>query len=202
MTGWSRCPHGIIKFRTHCAFKPFCLCALGIFDEHESSLAYKLKGVINNYLDHISLPSLLEKDKWKDGGLISSTCPEELRQPSRLVKAGEWETVNQAGALLMGAKKDITPEQYDEFYQPVNCDQNAPLASTHNRVEGPTKHTQLRLFRSKAPIDMFNRKKAADPLELAKYLQGLSADGHQHGVLPGLYILSGISSSIFLPLIF
>ena len=49
---------------------------------------------------------------------------------------------------------------------------------------------------------MFSREKAADPLVLAKYLQGLSAVGHQHGVLPGLHILSGISSSIFSSLIF
>ena len=90
--------------------------------------------MINNYLDHISLPSLLEKDKWKDGGLISSTYPEGLRQLGRLVKTGEWGTVNQAGALLTRAKKDITPEQYDEFYQQVSYDQNAPLASTHNRA--------------------------------------------------------------------
>ena len=124
--------------------------------------------MIQKHLDHISLPSLLEKDKWKDGGLISSTCPEGLRQPGRLVKAGEWETVNQAGALLTRAKKDIAPEQYDEFYQQVSYDQNAPLASTHNRAEGPTKHTQLLLIRSKAPIDMFKREKAGVPLELAK----------------------------------
>ena len=94
-------------------------------------------------------------------------------------------------ALLARARKDITPEQYDEFYQQVSYDQNAPLANRHSRVEGPTEHTQLLLIRSKAPIDMFSREKAVDPLELAKYLQGVSAVGHQHGVLPGLHILVG-----------
>ena len=93
--------------------------------------------------------------------------------------------------MLTRARKDITPEQYDEFYQQVSYDQNAPLASTHNRVEGPTEHTQLLLISSKAPIDKFSREEAADPLELAKHLQGVSAVGHQHGVLPGLHILVG-----------
>ena len=71
-------------------------------------------------------------------------------------------------ALLTRARKDITPEQYDEFCQQVSYDQTAPLANRHNRVEGLTEHTQLLLIHSKAPIDMFKREKAGVPLELAK----------------------------------
>ena len=123
--------------------------------------AYKLKGVINKYSDHISLPILMEKEEWKDGELISSTDPEGGRQPGGMVKTGEWDTVNQAAALWTRAKKDITPEQYDEFYKQISYDQNAPLASTHNRVEGATEYTQLLYIPSKAPMDMFNRDKAA-----------------------------------------
>jgi len=123
--------------------------------------AYKLKGVINKYSDHISLPILMEKEEWKDGELISSTDPEGGRQPGGMVKTGEWDTVNQAAALWTRAKKDITTEQYDEFYKQISYDQNAPLATTHNRVEGATEYTQLLFIPSKAPMDMFNRDKAA-----------------------------------------
>ncbi len=123
--------------------------------------AYKLKGVINKYSDHISLPILMEKEEWRDGELISSTDPEGGRQPGGMVKTGEWETVNQAAALWTRAKKDITTEQYEEFYKQISYDQNAPLATTHNRVEGSTEYTQLLFIPSKAPMDMFNRDKAA-----------------------------------------
>ena len=123
--------------------------------------AYKLKGVINKYSDHISLPILMEKEEWKDGELLSETDPEGGRQPGGMRKTGEWDTVNQAAALWTRAKKDITPEQYDEFYKQISYDQNAPLASTHNRVEGATEYTQLLFIPSKAPMDMFNRDKAA-----------------------------------------
>jgi len=123
--------------------------------------AYKLKGVINKYSDHISLPILMEKEAWKEGELISATDPDGGRQPGGMVKTGEWETVNQAAALWTRAKKDITPEQYDEFYKQLSYDQNAPLATTHNRVEGSTEYTQLLFIPGKAPMDMFNRDKAA-----------------------------------------
>ena len=114
--------------------------------------AWKLKGVINKYSDHISLPIVMAKEEWKDG---------ENDQPGEMVITGEWETVNQAAALWTRAKKDITQEQYDEFYKQISYDQQAPLASTHNRVEGSTEYTQLLFIPAKAPMDMFNREKAA-----------------------------------------
>ena len=114
--------------------------------------AWKLKGVINKYSDHISLPILMEKEEWKEG---------ENDQPGEMQATGEWETVNQAAALWTRAKKDITQDQYDEFYKQISYDQQAPLATTHNRVEGSTEYTQLLFIPSKAPGDMFNRDKAA-----------------------------------------
>ncbi|MEP6773327.1 MAG: molecular chaperone HtpG, partial [Polaromonas sp.] len=114
--------------------------------------AWKLKGIINKYSDHISLPILMQKEEWKEG---------ENDQPGEMAVTGEWETVNQAAALWTRAKKDITQEQYDEFYKQISYDSEAPLATTHNRVEGATEYTQLLFIPAKAPMDMFNRDKAA-----------------------------------------
>ena len=114
--------------------------------------AWKLKGIINKYSDHISLPILMPKEEWKEG---------ENEQPGEMVTTGEWDTVNQAAALWSRAKKDITQEQYDEFYKQISYDHQAPLAHTHNRVEGGTEFTQLLYLPAKAPMDLFNRDKAA-----------------------------------------
>ena len=114
--------------------------------------AWKLKGIISKYSDHISLPIEMEKEEWKEG---------ENDQPGEMAKTGDWETVNQAAALWSRAKKDITQEQYDEFYKQISYDHQAPLAHTHNRVEGGTEFTQLLFLPAKAPMDLFNRDKAA-----------------------------------------
>ena len=114
--------------------------------------AWKLKGIISKYSDHISLPIEMEKEEWKEG---------ENDQPGEMAKTGEWETVNQAAALWSRAKKDITQEQYDEFYKQISYDHQAPLAHTHNRVEDGTEFTQLLFLPAKAPMDLFNRDKAA-----------------------------------------
>ncbi|TAL66448.1 MAG: molecular chaperone HtpG [Burkholderiaceae bacterium] len=121
-------------------------------DAQDYLSAWKLKGIINKYSDHISLPILMQKEEWKEG---------EEGKGGEMVTTDEWETVNQASALWTRPKKDITPEQYAEFYKQISHDHEAPLAYTHNRVEGSTEYTQLLYIPSKAPLDLFNRDKAA-----------------------------------------
>jgi molecular chaperone HtpG len=123
--------------------------------------AWKVKGIINKYSDHISLPILMEKEEWKDGELINPSDEQGGRQPGGMVKTGEWETVNKASAIWSRPKKDITQEQYDDFYKQISHDFEAPLAHTHNRVEGSTEYTQLLYIPGKAPMDLWNRDKKA-----------------------------------------
>src|SRR5205814_4798839 len=65
----------------------------------------------------------------------------------------------QAAALWTRNKNEITKEQYDEFHKHLSYDTEAPLAYTHNRVEGRTEYTQLLFIPGKAPFDLWNREK-------------------------------------------
>ena len=163
---------------------------LHLKDEAEDYLnAWKLKGVINKYSDHISLPILMEKEEWKEG---------ENDQPGEMQATGEWETVNQAAALWTRAKKDITQDQYDEFYKQISYDQQAPLATTHNRVEGSTEYTQLLFIPSKAPVDMFNRDKAAG---VKLYVKRVFIMDDAQALMPTyLRFVKGVVDSADLPL--
>ncbi|MBK6863114.1 MAG: molecular chaperone HtpG [Ideonella sp.] len=114
--------------------------------EEEFLSAWKLKSIISKYSDHISLPILMNKEKWDE-------------DKKEQVATDEWETVNKAAALWARPKGEITPEQYQEFYKQISYDQDAPLAYTHNRVEGRTEYTQLLYIPAKAPFDLWNRDK-------------------------------------------
>ena len=109
---------------------------------------YKLKSIISQYSDHISLPIYMPKEEWKEG---------ENDQPGEMVRTDEWEQVNEANALWSRAKKDITPEQYKAFYQQISHDYADPLAWSHNKVEGNTEYTQLLYIPAKAPFDLYQR---------------------------------------------
>ena len=81
------------------------------------------------------------------------------REASKQVTTDEWEPVNKAAALWARPKSDITTEQYEEFYKQISYDTEAPLAYTHNRVEGRSEYTQLLYIPAKAPFDLWNRDK-------------------------------------------
>jgi molecular chaperone HtpG len=114
--------------------------------EDEFLKTWKLKSIISKYSDHISLPILMKTEEW-------------IAEKAETVLKDEWETVNKAAALWSRAKSDITDAQYQEFYKQISFDSDAPLAYTHNRVEGRTEYTQLLYIPAKAPFDLWNRDK-------------------------------------------
>ncbi|MBG7618662.1 molecular chaperone HtpG [Herbaspirillum sp. AP02] len=114
--------------------------------EDEFLSAWQLKSIIRKYSDHISLPILMHKEEWDE-------------EKKETVQKDELETVNQASALWSRSKSEITPEQYEEFYKHVSHDFGAPLAYTHNRVEGRSEYTQLLYIPARAPFDLWDRNK-------------------------------------------
>jgi molecular chaperone HtpG len=117
-------------------------------DASEYLNRWKLKQIIGKYSDHISLPILMQKEEWD-------------AEKSEYLLKDEWEAVNSASALWTRAKKDVTEEQYTEFYKNISYDTDAPLAWSHNRVEGASEYTQLLYIPAKAPHDLWNRDKKA-----------------------------------------
>ena len=160
--------------------------------------AWKLKEIVGKYSDHISLPILMEKEEWKDGELIEPGNEEGGRQPGGMVKTGEWETINKASALWTRPKKDITEEQYTDFYKQISRDFEAPLTWTHNRVEGSTEYTQLLYIPGKAPQDLWNRDKKAG---IKLYVKRVFIMDEAEALMPSyLRFVKGVVDSADLPL--
>ena len=158
-------------------------------DAMEYASAWRIKAIINKYSDHISLPILMLKEEWKEG---------EDGKDGGMVATGEWETVNKASALWTRPKKDITPEQYIEFYKQIAMDGEAPLAWSHNRVEGSTEYTQLLYVPAKAPNDMWNRDKKAG---LKLYVKRVFIMDDAEALMPSyLRFVKGVVDSADLPL--
>ncbi|HET9651109.1 MAG TPA: molecular chaperone HtpG [Usitatibacter sp.] len=103
-------------------------------DEDELLDRYRLEHMVRRYSDHIAVPIVMQKDD------------------------GEDERINQASALWVRPKGEITEEQYVEFYKHVGHDMEPPLAWTHNRVEGRQEYTQLLYIPAHAPFDIRDRE--------------------------------------------
>ncbi len=167
-------------------------------DATDYTQTWKVKGIISKYSDHISLPILMEKEEWKDGELIDPNDEKGGRQPGGMAKTGEWETVNKANAIWARAKKDISQEQYDDFYKQISHDSEPPLSHTHNRVEGSTEYTQLLYIPGKAPMDLYNRDKTAG---IKLYVKRVFIMDDAEALMPTyLRFVKGVVDSADLPL--
>ena len=166
-------------------------------DSEDYLNTWKLKSVISKYSDHISLPILMRKEEWREGEKAESG-PSGGTKGGEMVLSEAWETVNQASALWSRAKKDITPEQYQEFYKQISHDSEAPLSWSHNRVEGSTEYTQLLYIPAHAPFDLWNREKSAG---VKLYVKRVFIMDDAEALLPVyLRFVKGVIDSADLPL--
>ncbi len=146
---------------------------------------WKLKSIIGRYSDHISLPILMQKEEWD-------------AEKSEQVLKDEWEAVNSANALWARSKKDVSDEQYAEFYKNLSYDTEAPLAWSHNRVEGSTEYTQLLYIPAKAPQDLWNRDRKAG---IKLYVRRVFIMDEAEALMPSyLRWVKGVVDSADLPL--
>jgi molecular chaperone HtpG len=158
-------------------------------DASEYLSIWKLKSIISKYSDHISLPILMRKEEWKEG---------EEGKGGEMVLTDDWERVNQASALWTRPKKDITTEQYQEFYKQISHDTEPPLAWAHNRVEGSTEYIQLLYIPTHAPFDLWNREKVAG---VKLYVKRVFIMDEAEALLPVyLRFVKGVIDSSDLPL--
>ena len=166
-------------------------------DAEDYTSAWKVKSIISKYSDHISLPILMQKEEWKEGEKVEGD-DSGATKGGEMVTTDEWETVNKANAIWARAKKDISAEQYDEFYKQISHDFEAPLAHTHNRVEGSTEYTQLLYIPGKAPFDLWNREKKGG---LKLYVKRVFIMDDAEALLPTyLRFVKGVVDSADLPL--
>ena len=98
---------------------------------------YRLRSIITRYSDHISLP-------------IEMVSSEEGKE-------NEFEAVNSASALWKRPRKDISEDEYKEFYKHVAHDFGEPMAWSHNQVEGTQCYTSLLYIPKQAPFDLYDR---------------------------------------------
>jgi molecular chaperone HtpG len=107
--------------------------------EHaEFAQSFRLKRLIERYSDYLAHPIELQKDA-KVG---------EAAAP-------EFERVNQASALWRRPAKDVSKEQYEEFYKHLTHDWEPPLAYRHFQVEGKQLFYALLFIPKRAPFDLF-----------------------------------------------
>ena len=133
----------------------------------------RLRGIVKKYSDDIGFPMLIHKDD-------------------------KTETLNAASSLWTRPKKDITPDQYKEFYHHVGHTFDDPWLILHNVVEGVLSYTSLLFVPSTPPFDLFHPDRKS---HVKLYVKRVFITDDCEGLLPSyLRFLRGVVDSEDLPL--
>ena len=155
----------------------------------------KIKQLVNKYSDHISLPIQMRKEVWQEDEVEEGS---DTPANGQMVLTDEWETINKASALWTRSASEIEDEEYIDFYKNITYDMDAPLAWTHNRVEGRVQYTQLLYIPKKAPVDLYTREQQHG---LKLYVKRVFIMDEAEQLLPMyLRFVKGVIDSADLPL--
>jgi molecular chaperone HtpG len=133
----------------------------------------RLKSIIVRYSDHIALPILLRAD-------------------------GKEDRLNEAAALWMRPKAEITERQYAEFYRHVSHGFDEPRLTIHWRAEGKIDYTALLFVPKSRPFDLFHPERKHG---VKLYVRRVFITDDCADLLPGyLRFLRGLVDSEDLPL--
>ncbi|MAS82975.1 MAG: molecular chaperone HtpG [Legionellales bacterium] len=182
---------------------------LHLRDDNEDFLNdYQLRNIINKYSDHISLPIIMDKEEQVEIKEEEEEGKEETKEVADGDKGKEKEkkyetvvteeTVNSATALWARNKKDISDEEYNEFYKHVSHDFEEPTAHVHNRVEGKLEYTSLLYIPKRAPFDMWDRQQRHGIKLYVKRI--FIMDDAEQLIPPWLRFVRGVVDSDDLPL--
>lgn len=108
---------------------------------------YKLRSIIKKYSDYISYPIKMEveNNRKKEDSDEYETYKEVI-------------TINSRIPLWKRNKKDITEEEYNNFYSDKFFDYDKPLDVLHFNIEGNVNYNALLYIPSHAPYDYYSKE--------------------------------------------
>ena len=98
-----------------------------------------------------------------------------------LQEQADAERLNSAVALWTRPAKDISEEEYQNFYASVASAYDAPFATLHNRTEGAVEFTNLVFIPSMAPFDLFDPERRS---RLQLYVNRVFITDNCEGLIP------------------
>ncbi|MDD5827067.1 MAG: molecular chaperone HtpG [Bacilli bacterium] len=109
---------------------------------------YHIQSIVKKYSDYIRYPikMMIEHSKLKEGS--KDEYEKEIVE----------ETVNSMIPLWKKAKKDITEEEYQNFYSSKFFDYDKPLKTIHTSVEGQCSYNALLYIPSHLPYDFYTKE--------------------------------------------
>ncbi|MEM9469722.1 MAG: molecular chaperone HtpG, partial [Pseudomonadota bacterium] len=135
----------------------------------------KVKQIVETYSDHIDIPVYLDK------------AEQDADKP-----------INAASALWIRDKKDVTEEQYNEFYRHIASGFDEPALTVHWKAEGVIEYTGLLFIPTMRPFDLYDPQRQHSMRLYVKKV--FISDKVDHLMYPWLRFVKGVIDTQDLPL--
>ena len=125
-------------------------------DEQDFTEEWTLRQVVKKHSDFVNYPVVMDVERTDtetddDGKPILGPDGKPVKKPPVI----QEETLNSMKAIWAKDKKDVTDEEYKDFYSHISHDWNPPLTHFHWKLEGVTEYNALLYVPSQAPFDLF-----------------------------------------------
>lgn len=120
--------------------------------EEDYTDQYRLERLVKKYSDYVRYPIRMnfeteEMPRDEEGKIVEGAEPE---------KKIELRTLNSMKPLWTKDKKDITPEEYNEFYKTQFREWSDPMDVFHTKAEGTVEYTALMYIPGAAPFNLYH----------------------------------------------
>ncbi|KNA17790.1 hypothetical protein SOVF_076870 [Spinacia oleracea] len=162
-------------------------------DQWEYSEERRIKDLVRKHSEFISHPIYLwtEKEVSDDENDKKKKKIEEVSH--------EWEHINKLKPIWMRKPKEITKEDYTEFYKTLTNDWDNHLAFKHFSVEGQVQFKAILFVPKRPPYDIFDTRKRHNNIKL--YVRRVFVSESNVDIMPEyLNFVKGVVDSDDLPL--
>ena len=111
---------------------------------------YEIRQLVKKYSDYIRYPIRMEVSKSRK----KEDSPEDKPEYESYM---EEDTLNSMIPLWQRAKKDVTEEEYTQFYREKFFDYTKPARTIHSSAEGTVSYKALMYIPGKAPFDFYTK---------------------------------------------
>ena len=118
---------------------------------------YEIRNLIRKYSDYIRYPIRMEVTKSRPVEEAAAEGEDAEKKEPKYEEYQEMETLNSMVPIWQRAKKDVTEDEYDNFYREKFFDYTKPLKVIHSSVEGAVSFKALLYIPGKAPYDFYSK---------------------------------------------
>jgi molecular chaperone HtpG len=122
-------------------------------DEQDFTEEWTIRNIIKKHSDFVAYPIVMDVERTEP--VLDKDGKPDGSKTTKIVKE---ETLNSMKAIWTTDKKEISDEEYKEFYNHISHDWNPPLAHLHVKLEGATEYSALLYVPSRAPFDFFRQE--------------------------------------------